>query len=389
MASEKIALATLFTGIGAAEFAAHEVFAEYDMAFACEIDKFARQSYLVNHAIDEKHFHRDIKELDAKAYASKVDILIGGSPCQDFSLAGLRAGTDGERGELIYEFVRIVDECKPRIFIYENVKGFLSIGRGRAYTEFKMALRDLGYYIHDGVLNTKDYGIAQNRERIYIVGFLDFNEYLNFDFAPRVPLTTAIKDYLDDEVDEKYYLNEDAILSMVEPNACFNGKFDPKETDECAGTIKTSGGTRRTDNFIKVAGRLDIKGNEMIRRVYDDSGSAPTLNTCGGGGQTPKILQAARGFNKGYELEICPTISSSGFERNNTLDEGYRIRKLTPREYLRLQGFPKNFKIVCSDTQTYKQAGNAMSVNVVAMILRQIQKIKEGVSDSLFAKAAV
>ena len=101
MASEKIALATIFSGIGSAEFAAREVFAEYDMAFACEIDKFARQSYLANHAIDEKHFHRDIKELDAKAYADKVDILIGGSPCQDFSLAGLRAGTEGERGFLI------------------------------------------------------------------------------------------------------------------------------------------------------------------------------------------------------------------------------------------------------------------------------------------------
>ena len=345
MASEKIALATIFSGIGSAEFAAREVFAEYDMAFACEIDKFARQSYLANHAIDEKHFHRDIKELDAKAYADKVDILIGGSPCQDFSLAGLRAGTEGERGELIYEFVRIVDECHPRIFVYENVKGFLSIGKGRAYVEFKMALRDLGYYIHDGVLNTKDYGIAQNRERIYIVGFLDFNEYLNFDFAPRVPLTTSIKDYLEDEVDEKYYLNENAILNMVEPNACFNGKFDPKDIDGCAGT-------RRTDTFVK-------------------------------------IWQKSRGFNKGYELEICPTISSSSFEQNNTLNDSYRIRKLTPRECLRLQGFPENFKIVCSDTQTYKQAGNAMSVNVVAMILRQIQKIKEGVSDSLFAKAAV
>ena len=377
--------ATIFSGIGAAEFAARAVFGECNMAFACEIDKFARQSYLANHEIDEKRFHQDIKELDAKAYASKVDILIGGSPCQDFSLAGQRVGTDGARGELIYEFIRIVDECHPKVFIYENVKGFLSIGKGRAYTEFKMALRELGYFLHDGILNTKDYGIAQNRERMYIVGFLDFDEYLNFDFAPKISLTTSIKDYLDDDVDEKYYLGEDAILSMVDPNACFNGKFDPKEIDGCAGTITTSGGTRRTDNFIKVAGRLDIKGNEMIRRVYDDSGSAPTLNTCGGGGQTPKILQAARGFNKGYELEICPTISSSGFERNNTLDEGYRIRKITPRECLRLQGFPENFKIVCSDTQTYKQAGNAMSVNVVEMILRQIKKAKNKISDTLFS----
>lgn len=390
MASEKIALATIFSGIGSAEFAAREVFAEYDMAFACEIDKFARQSYLANHAIDEKHFHRDIKELDAKIYAGKVDILIGGSPCQDFSLAGLRAGTEGKRGELIYEFVRIVRECRPKVFVYENVKGFLSIGRGKAYVEFKMALRELGYFLHDGIINTKDYGIAQNRERIYIVGFLDFDEYLNFDFAVKIPLMTSIKDYLDDEVDERYYLCDKALAHFKSINPKFSGRFRPKnESEPFSNTITTKPGHRRTDNFIKVAGRLDIKGNEMIRRVYDDSGSAPTLNTCGGGGQTPKILQAARGFNKGYELEICPTISSSGFERNNTLDEGYRIRKLTPRECLRLQGFPENFQIVCSDTQTYKQAGNAMSVNVVEMILRQIKKAKEGMSDSLFAKVAI
>ncbi|WP_169785095.1 DNA cytosine methyltransferase [Campylobacter curvus] len=340
-------LATIFSGIGAAEFAAREVFDEYDIAFACEIDKFARQSYMANHEIDERHFHQDIKELDAKPYAGEIDILVGGSPCQDFSLAGLRAGTEGERGELIYEFIRIVDECKPKAFVYENVKGFLSIGKGRAYTEFKMALRELGYYIHDGILNTKDYGIAQNRERIYVVGFLDFDEYLNFDFAEKVPLTTTIKDYLDDEVDERYYLSEDTILSMVDADACFNGKFDPKEIDGCAGTITTSGGTRRTDTFVK-------------------------------------IWQKPRGFNKGYELEICPTITSNSFESNNILNDSYRIRKLTPRECLRLQGF-KDFKIVCSDTQTYKQAGNAMSVNVVAMILGQIKKAKNKNSDTLFS----
>ncbi|WP_169780164.1 DNA cytosine methyltransferase [Campylobacter curvus] len=358
MASEKIALATIFSGIGAAEFAVREVFDKHETLFACEIDKFARQSYMANHEI--KHFYRDIKELDAKIYANKVDILVGGSPCQDFSIAGERKGVDGERGGLIYEFLRIVDECKPKVFIYENVKGFLSISKGRAYVEFKMALRDMGYYIHDGILNTKDYGIAQNRERIYIVGFLDFDEYLNFDFAGKMPLTTTIKDYLDDEVDEKYYLSDKALAHLKSINPKFNGKFRPKNDNEpFSNTITTNPGHRRTNTFIKVVGKLDTKGKDSTKRIYSTNGLAPTLDTFSGGNRATKIKSRER------------------------------IRKLTPKECLRLQGFPESFEIVCSDTQIYKQAGNAMSVNVVAMILRQIQKIKEGVSDSLFAKAAV
>ena len=137
----------------------------------------------------------------------------------------------------------------------------------------------------------------------------------------------------------------------------------------------TTAGSRRTDNFIKIAGKLDIKGNDMIKRVYDTDGVAPTIHTAQGGNQEPKILQRARGFNKGYKLETCPTISSSGFERNNLL-KAERIRKLTPRECLRLQGFPESFKIVVSDTQAYKQAGNAMSVNVVKMILERVKLAK-------------
>lgn len=360
MASEKIALATLFTGIGAAEFAAHEVFAEYDMAFACEIDKFARQSYLVNHAIDEKHFHRDIKELDAKAYASKVDILIGGSPCQDFSLAGLRAGIDGTRGELIYEFIRIVDECHPKVFIYENVKGFLSINHGKSYQRFLEALRNLGYHCYADVVNTKDYGIPQNRERIYIVGFLNSELYHAFEFAPKELLKLNLGDMLDREVDEKYLISAELKRYLLDERSPYRGCFRLKTGQDIANTINIKEGQRRENNYIRVIGKLDIKGKEQIKRVYDTTGLAPTIHTAQGGNQESKIL-----------------------------NDGFKIRKLTPRECLRLQGFPESFKIVCSDTQTYKQAGNAMSVNVVAMILRQIQKIKEGVSDSLFAKAAV
>lgn len=353
-------LATLFSGIGAPEFAAREVFDEVETVFACEIDKFARQSYLANHEIDETKFYRDVTELDARPYAGQIDILVGGSPCQDFSIAGQRAGENGERGNLIWQFYRVVSEARPSVFIYENVKGFVSINGGKSYQRFLDALRGMGYHCHAEILNTKDYDIPQNRERVYITGFLDADEYYAFSYAPETGCG-KLAGYLDRDVDEKYFLSDKALAYFRSKHPKFNGKFEPRNENEgVATTITTNPGHRRADTFIKVVGELDAKGSGSIRRVYDTCGIAPTLTTATGGGHTPKILQKA----KGYALE-----------RNN-LPKGERIRKLTPRECLRLQGFPEGFKIVVSDTQTYKQAGNAMSVNVVKMIFEQIKLAK-------------
>ena len=204
------------------------------------------------------------------------------------------------------------------------------------------------------------------------MGFLNADEYHAFSLAPKAGCG-RLADYLDRDVDEKYFLSDKAFAYFHSKHPKFNGKFEPKDVnnESVATTITTNPGHRRTDTFIKVVGELDAKGNESIRRIYDTCGIAPTLTTR----HTPKILQKARGFNKGYELETCPTISLSGFERNNLL-KAERIRKLTPRECLRLQGFPENFKIVVSDTQAYKQAGNAMSVNVVKMILERVKLAK-------------
>nr|DAR97766.1 MAG TPA: Cytosine specific methyltransferase [Caudoviricetes sp.] len=371
----KISLATLFSGIGAPEFAAREVFDEVETVFACEIDKYARQSYLANHEIDEAKFFTDIKEFDARPYAGQIDILIGGSPCQDFSIAGQRAGEDGERGNLIWQFYRVLSEAHPKVFIYENVKGFLSINGGKSYQRFLGALRGLGYLCHAEILNTKDYGIPQNRERLYIVGFLDAREYYAFSLAPKTGCG-RLADFLDASVDEKYFLSDRALAYFHSKHPKFNGKFKPRnENESVATTITTNPGHRRTDMFIKVAGELDIPTFKRARQIYDTDGVSPTLLTAKNNQETPKVIQRSRGFNKGAEFELCPTISSNSFEQNNLL-KGERIRKLTPRECLRLQGFPESFKVVVSDTQAYKQAGNAMSVNVVKMILERIKLAK-------------
>ena len=352
-------LATLFSGIGAPEFAAREVFDNVKTIFACEIDKFARQSYQANHDAPIV-FYEDVCDLDARAYAGQIDILIGGSPCQDFSITGQRAGEDGERGNLIWQFYRVVSEACPSVFVYENVKGFLSINGGKSYQRFTDALRGLGYHCHAEILNTKDYGIPQNRERLYIVGFLDAREYHAFSLAPKTGCG-RLADFLDTSVEEKYFLSDRALAHFRSKTPKFNGEFRPKDANESiANTLTTNPRHRRTDAFIKVVGELDIPTFQRARQIYDTDGVSPTLLTAKNNQETPKVIH---------------TISSNSFEQNNLL-KGERIRKLTPRECLRLQGFPENFKIVTSDTQTYKQAGNAMSVNVVKMILEQIKLAK-------------
>ena len=344
----KISLATLFSGIGAPEFAAREVFDEVETVFACDIDKFARQSYLANHEIDETKFYRDVTELDARPYAGQIDILIGGSPCQDFSIAGQRAGENGERGNLIWQFYRVVSEARPSVFVYENVKGFVSINGGKSYQRFLDALRGMGYHCHAEILNTKDYDIPQNRERLYIVGFLNADEYHAFSYAPKTGCG-RLADFLDTSVEEKYFLSDRFLALFRSKTPKFNREFRPKDANESiANTLTTNQEHRRTDTFIKVAGELDIPTFKRARQIYDTDGVSPTLLTAKNNQETPKVIQI----------------------------KSERIRKLTPRECLRLQGFPESFKIVVSDTQAYKQAGNAMSVNVIKMIFWQIQKAK-------------
>ena len=376
-------LATIFSGIGIAEMAYKKVFNDLNIAFACEIDKFARINYETNIRKDQNYpFYNDIKDLNVKQYRNKIDILIGGSPCQDFSIAGARKGTEGNRGNLIWQYYRIIKECKPKIFIFENVKGFTSIEKGKSYTNFLSALRSLGYSCYTKILNTKDYNIPQNRERLYIIGFLDENQYYSFDILPPQPLQQTLASILETNVDEKYFLSEKAIKGFKKKDNNFQGSFDPKNSNDIANCLTTMAGNRRTDTFIKIAGNLNLNAKEHNKRVYSIDGIAPTLTAKSGGQTEPKILQRARGFNKGNKLDLCPTISSNSFAQNNPL-EGDRIRKLTPRECLRLQGISDDFQIVVSDTQTYKQAGNAMSQNIVEMLLSQIKKAIENKSGFL------
>jgi len=409
-----VKIATLFSGVGAPEQGAKRVYPKHEVVFACEFDKFARQSYEANYDIAPEHFHKDVHDLDATQYKDQVDILIGGSPCQAFSLAGLRQGTEDERGQLIYQYIRVVDECRPKIIIYENVKGIMSIDNGNTIKDFVQALRDIGYHCHYGVVNTKDYGVPQNRERLFLVGFLDSDLYHKFHFADKQKLIKRLKDVLEDDVDDKYYLSQ-KMKNYVMSSGTKNFYYKPEINLDIARPLTSTmtkmhrAGTDNyiSDDFIQVPSatkqgyetattgdsiNLSVP-NSKTRRGRVGKQVAQCLDTaCNQAVVEPKIItegylqtkfkQRGQIFNT---EGISPTLDTcTGGGRETKIAESHKIRKLTPRECLRLQDFPDDFKIAVSDSQAYKQAGNSMSVNILEMIFNQIEKARRGESIGLF-----
>ncbi len=355
-------LATLFSGIGSPEQGATRVYDEVETVFACEFDKYARHSYKANYDIEDKHFHKDVHNLDATQYKDQVDILVGGSPCQSFSIAGLRKGTEENRGQLIYQYIRVVKECLPEIIVYENVKGIMSIDNGNTIKEFVQALRDVGYHCHYGVVNTKDYGVPQNRERLFLVGFLDAELYHKFHFADKQPLAKRLKDILEDDVDEKYYLSDKMVNYLSDKDRAVK-PYDGTQKHApalCAVYYKTP-----TDGFyVKEPKCIKMERTEegkRLRKRYENGELKLKFNE----------LRKPTTRNDGCTNTI------TGVQKDNYVLTN-RIRKLTPRECFRLQDFPDDFKFVVSNSQLYKQAGNSMSVNILEMIFNQIEKAKQG-----------
>ena len=384
--------ACLFSGIGAPLQAAYRVYENVEHVFSCEFDKFARQSFQAIYGIDDKHFHKDVREMDGTQYRGKVDVLVGGSPCQSFSIAGLREGTADQRGQLIYQYVRIVEEVKAPVIIYENVKGILSIDGGNTVKEFIQALRDVGYYCHYEILNSKDYGVPQNRERFFLVGFLDHEAYYRFQFAPKQPLTKRLKDVLEPSVDEKYYLSNIMTEYLSKKDRAIKPYDGTQNEAPCLQAVyyKTP-----TDGFyVKEPKIFDHQGRIKKWENPELLDHCPTLRAQTHGNEPcvvePQIeIRGSAQANAGVMYDCCTSLTSAMGMGGGQIPIVNRIRKLTPLECWRLQDFPdeaheKAKAAGVSDSQRYKQAGNSMTVAVLEMILRQIEKAKAKDPQSLF-----
>jgi len=367
----EIRIGTLFSGIGAIEHAFQRLKLNHSIIFASDIDPFVRQTYFANYEIGASNWHDDVTKFSAKEYKGKVDILIGGSPCQAFSMVGKRKGLDDIRGTLFYDFARIVDETKPKVFIYENVKGLTNHDGGKTWKVVQDVFHELGYKIQSKVLNSRDYGIPQNRDRIFCVGFK--SKSVDFEFPQKIKLERTMQDFLEDYTDSKYYLKEKGVKFVT------SSKNKNKRYTQINGEVMLCQKANQQfnwhgdfvfesvedgdfDEFVFDVNKVEEKYylSEKVRD-YVLAGGTKTFKT-----STKTDLEVARPL-----LQSMHKMHRAGVDNYVTHNKG-RIRKLTPKECLRLMGFKDNFKQVVSDTQMYRQAGNSIVVDVLIALLKQM-----------------
>ena len=370
----------LFAGIGGFRLGMES--AGHECVGFCEIDKFARTSYKAIHDKEGEVEMHDITTVSDEFIRGigSVDVICGGFPCQAFSIAGKRKGFEDTRGTLFFEIARFASILRPRYLFLENVKGILNHEGGATFETILRALDELGYDVEWQVLNSKDY-VPQNRERVFIIGHLRGERTRKiFPFSGNdEPLVELQRQQSSVNTITARYGEAAGVGSYV---------VESKQQEQVAIPAQDRQG-------IIVVGNLP--GNhDQNSRVYNSRGIAPTLSTMQGGGQEPKIL-IKEATTKGY-AEALPgdsvNISHPNSETRrgrvgkgiaNTLltgeeqavvTENYRIRKLTPRECWRLQGFPDwafdRAKQVNSDSQLYKQAGNSVTVPVIADIAKRL-----------------
>ena len=363
----KLKLATVFSGIGAIESALKYLNIDHEIVFACDngertlpqSDKEIREmiknlsesekqskikelydktgnpnlvksTFFANYDINEDRWYEDIRYLDAKSYRGKIDLFVGGSPCQSFSYNGKQAGLNDVRGTLFYEYARIVNECLPKVFIYENVRGMLTHDNGNTWNVVRGVFESLNYNVfikkdekgnESPILNAKNYGIPQSRDRLFIVGFRSDLSIKEFNFPMEMELERYVPDFLDEEVQAKYYLGQ--------------------------------------------------KGFEFVTTHPSRAQVSELIMRC---------QKANQQFNWNGDFIFEPI--RSVMHREDVLQRAYVgewngdtgvIRKFTPRECLRLMGFRDDFIMLHKDEVMYRQAGNSIVVNVLMELVRSIR----------------
>ncbi|MBT6774492.1 DNA cytosine methyltransferase [Candidatus Woesearchaeota archaeon] len=311
---DKFKTLDLFAGIGGIRGGFEK--AGFKTVFANDLELSCKETYDINFD-DVPLTVADINKIIISSLP-KFDILLGGFPCQAFSIAGYRKGFQDEkgRGNLFFKIADILAERKPKAILLENVKNLKTHDKGKTYAVIKKTLEDLGYYVKSQILNSMLHGnVPQNRERIFIVGFLDKIHLENFKFPEEIPLTNNFRDFLEDSVPEKYYYN----------------------------------------------------GKPLYGRIKDDINSEAT------------VYQWRRKYVRTNKKGVVPTLTANmgtGGHNVPIILDSKGIRKLTPKECFRMQGFPENFKLPnIADSKLYQQAGNSVTVTVVERIALEMKRV--------------
>ena len=354
-----IRIATVFSGIGAPEEALKQMGIEHEIVFACDngerytdftaddVNRLVsekhvtvqdavkelydetkkpnnvKKSYFANYKIDEKDWYEDIRFIDGKPYENKVDLFVGGSPCQTFSTYGFRRGLEDTRGTLFYDYARLIKEMQPKAFIFENVTGLLNHDHGRTWEIIKGTFESLNYKIKMQVLNASDYNLPQLRKRVFVVGINNNLNLGEFEFPEPVELEHDSKEYLESNVPNIYYLGEKG----------FNFVTKVERNQRRARVNQKIIGCQTANQQFNWIGDFRVESPEQ--RHYDD----------------PRIFVG--------EYEGKPAVA----------------RQMTPRETLRLMGFSDDFKIEVEDKVMWRQAGNSIAVPVMKAVLGKVLEL--------------
>lgn len=419
---KKIKVGSDFSGVGAFDQALLRLGVHYETIFACDMDKYARQTFIHNYG-EPKYYPTNV--YDREIPKESLDIYMTSPPCQAFSLAGKRLGKEDKRGILFFNSHEFIQFNKPRFFIFENVKGLLSDDGGRTFQEWVNMLGgksvnglpvlfpyedSVPYHLYWQVLNAKHHGVPQNRERVFLIGIRDDADN-KFQFPREEHLTKRLKDVLEQEVDSKYFLSEKLMLwiDRHREKRGSSNKYPLDENDIGACMVARYGKNGAEDPYIKIKSAT-LKGyeeategdsinfsvpNSKTRRGRVGKGVAQTLDTacnqavmvCSFGRSEEEKKRRREHFQKtgkdsgtfkDKELifknqEYYDTLlANPNPQKEGLISENYKIRRLTPRECFRLMDFPDTFKWPVSDSQAYKQAGNSIVVNVLYKILKNL-----------------
>ncbi len=336
-----------------------------------EIDKYALAAYQAVHG--EVKNYGDISQIDW-AQVPDFDLFTYSSPCQDFSVAGLqRGGTKGSgtRSSLLWECERAIAAKRPKYLLFENVAALVSAKFVKLFNQWQLLLESYGYTNFTQVLNAKDYGVPQNRERVFMVSILDCDK--PYYFPQPIPLTKRLRDVLEDNVPEEFYLSERMLKGFEQHNANHEAKgtgfiFKPKDGSDTANALRANGALSATDNTIKV-----------VAQYMHPNNPAGTLTTA----HEPKVIEpinAQDGCARTIKAQYAQT-SNANLKRDDSFGatgatDGFRVRKLTPKECFRLMGVADTdadkMIAVLSKSRCYQVAGNSIVVDVLAAIFSQL-----------------
>jgi DNA (cytosine-5)-methyltransferase 1 len=391
-----------FSGVGAFDQALIKLGIEYETIFACDMDKYARQTFIHNYG-EPKYYPNNVYNREIPK--ESLDIYMTSPPCQAFSLAGKRLGKEDKRGILFFNSHEFIKVNKPRYFIFENVKGLLSDDNGKTFSEWVNMLGGKSvngnpvifpyedaapYHLYWKVLNAKHHGVPQNRERVFLIGIRD-DEDNNFTFPKQEYLTKRLKDVLEDDVNDKYFLSEKAINGIMNTNFQTRANtIQEKDYVDCImacdykspKSVKVKSNTLKGYEEAKEGDSINFSvPNSETRRGRVGKQVAQTLDTACNQGVMIGDYRTDEGFrwrqdgNSPAIMAMMRDTWKENFTGHNPpiINKDYRIRRLTPRECFRLMDFPDTFTWPVSDSQAYKQAGNSIVVNVLYKIIKNLK----------------